>query len=175
MVLRNSLLQLLKVKQISTITVKEICELADINRSTFYAHYSDQFELLAQIEEELIEDMSMYLSSYNLEVEDEVLQKTEKLIEYFATKEEECRILLNNNGDSSFQKKVMVVAQNFIMKNWQEIHYLDKEISEYVSSFIVSGSIQIMKTWLMNGMDKSPKEIAEIIINLVNKGILGLK
>ncbi|MBT2214525.1 TetR/AcrR family transcriptional regulator C-terminal domain-containing protein [Virgibacillus dakarensis] len=175
MVLKESIMKLLEEKQISAITVKEICELADINRSTFYAHYADQFDLLEQIEEELIEDMSMYLSTYNFEKDDEALQMTEKLIEYFASKQDECQTLLNENSDSSFQKKVMVVAHRFIMKNSMEVKHLDKDISEYLSSFIISGSIQVLKVWLNNGMDKPPKEMAELIINVVNKGIWGLR
>ncbi|MCS0542790.1 TetR/AcrR family transcriptional regulator, partial [Aeromonas veronii] len=65
MVLKGSLMKLLKEKPIATITVKEICEVADINRSTFYAHYSDQFDLLKKIEEEIIEDMITYLNQYD--------------------------------------------------------------------------------------------------------------
>ncbi|WP_306663957.1 TetR/AcrR family transcriptional regulator [Robertmurraya korlensis] len=65
MVLKESLMNLLKQKPISSITIKEVCELADINRSTFYAHYSDQYELLYSIEEEFIEGMVHTLSQYN--------------------------------------------------------------------------------------------------------------
>lgn len=54
MVLKESLMKLLKEKSISTITVKEICVLADINRSTFYSHYLDQFDLLNQTKDYLI-------------------------------------------------------------------------------------------------------------------------
>src|SRR5699024_477502 len=88
-VLKDSLLQLLKEKQFSNITVKEICEVADINRSTFYAHYADQYDLLEKIEIEIIEDLQTYLSSYNFKEQDQVLQMTEKLIEYLATKKDE--------------------------------------------------------------------------------------
>ena len=38
-VLKDSLLQLLEKKPINKITVKEVCELAELNRATFYAHY----------------------------------------------------------------------------------------------------------------------------------------
>ncbi|MFD2132881.1 TetR/AcrR family transcriptional regulator [Pseudogracilibacillus auburnensis] len=168
-------MKLLKEKQISTITVKEICELADINRSTFYAHYSDLFDLLEQIEEELIEDMSMYLSAFKFDQEENALEMTEKLIEYFASKKEECQTLLNENSDSSFEKKVSIVTRRFIMQNWLEVKHLDEDISEYLSAFIISGSIQVMKVWLNSGMDKSPKEMAGMITNIVNKGLWGLK
>lgn len=170
MVLKDGLLKLLKEKQMSAITVKEICEHADINRSTFYAHYSDPFDLLKQIEEELIEDLKMYLSTYNFEKEEEALQMTEKLIEYFAANQEKCQILLSENSDSSFENQVSLVARKFIMNKWVEVTEHDKDIFEYVSTFIVSGSIQVMKEWLNSGMDKTPKEMAEIIISLVTRG-----
>lgn len=50
MILRQSLIEVLKEKPISRLTIKELCERADINRATFYSHYSDQFDLLKQIE-----------------------------------------------------------------------------------------------------------------------------
>src|SRR5690625_2637644 len=101
MILKESLMSILQDKQIYSITVKEICELADINRSTFYAHYADQFDLLEQVEEELIDDLNMFLSEYNFSKEEEALKMTEKLIEYFATKQKECQILLSKDRKST--------------------------------------------------------------------------
>ncbi|WP_186580387.1 TetR/AcrR family transcriptional regulator [Aquibacillus kalidii] len=175
MVLKDSLMKLLKEKQISSITVKEICELADINRSTFYSHYADQFELLDKMEDEIIEDMRGYLSQYPFDKEEDSLQIIEKLIEYFASKQEMCQTLLNEKVDTTFQKKTMVFAHQVFMKNWNEVNNLDKDVSEYLSTFIISGSIHVIKTWLNSDMDRSPKEMAEIINNLINKGLLGMK
>ena len=53
MVLKKALLELMQHKPVNKITVKEICERAELNRATFYAHYSDCFDLLESIEEEL--------------------------------------------------------------------------------------------------------------------------
>ena len=46
MVLEDSFIKLLEKKDISQISITEICDNADINRATFYAHYSDQNDLL---------------------------------------------------------------------------------------------------------------------------------
>ncbi|MFD1849808.1 TetR/AcrR family transcriptional regulator [Oceanobacillus bengalensis] len=175
MVLKDSLMKLLKEKQISTITVKEICELADINRSTFYSHFSDQFDLLNQIEEEIIEDMNSYLSQYNFDKEEESLQMIEKILEYIISKHDICQTLLNENGDAAFQKRVMIVAQRFLMKNWKAVNNINEDISEYLSTFLISGSIHVIKSWLDHGMDKAPKEMAEIINNFTNKGLSAIK
>ncbi|MDD7718037.1 MAG: TetR/AcrR family transcriptional regulator, partial [Eubacteriaceae bacterium] len=53
-ILKESFLTLLKQKPVNKITVKEVCEIAELNRATFYAHYSDCFALLESIEQELL-------------------------------------------------------------------------------------------------------------------------
>ena len=53
-ILKESLLELMQAKSISKITIKEICELSDMSRFTFYLHYQDQFELLEDIEKEVL-------------------------------------------------------------------------------------------------------------------------
>ena len=54
-VLKESFLKLLEEKPVNKITVKEVCELAELNRATFYAHYTDCFALLESIEDEMLE------------------------------------------------------------------------------------------------------------------------
>ncbi|SDM81924.1 Transcriptional regulator C-terminal region [Sediminibacillus halophilus] len=171
MVLKDSLMQLLREKQISAITVKELCGLADINRSTFYSHYFDQYDLMDKIEDEIIEDMKGYLSQYNFDKEEDSLQMIEKLIEYFASKHEVCKTLFNEKVDTTFQKKVMVFAHGVFMNHWTTSNHFEEDASEYLSTFIISGSIHVIKTWLNNDMDKSPKEMAGIINKLINGGL----
>ena len=55
MVIKESLFELLESNNLQQITVKRLCELADINRGTFYAHYSDINDLVKQLETELAE------------------------------------------------------------------------------------------------------------------------
>lgn len=163
MVLKDSLMTLLKTKPLSSITVKEICEQADVNRSTFYSHYQDSFDLMEQIEEEIIIDLNTYLNQYNFAKEEESLQMTEKLLEYVASKYDTCQTLLNENNDPSFERRIMDVAQQFLIKNWTDHHDIDSEISEYAGAFLIGGGINVMKHWLANNMDQPPKRIAKLI------------
>ncbi|TRM10995.1 TetR/AcrR family transcriptional regulator [Lentibacillus cibarius] len=170
MALKYSLITLLKIKPISTITVKEICERADINRSTFYTHYHDQFDLLEQIEEKMIADINTYLSQYNFTRDEESLQMTEKLLEYIAANYDICQTLLNENGDHSFERRVMDVARTFLVRNWTEKNNMDADLSEYAGTFLISGSIYVIKQWLANNMDKPPKQIAQLINSIELNG-----
>lgn len=173
MVLKESFLELLQENPLSAITVKGICELADINRSTFYAHYRDQFDLLETIENDIITDMKEYLLNFNVRKKEDALRMTEKLIEYFQAKHEELEILLKVRGESQFERKVMEVARHLIMHGWNEVEHLGENWSTYISTFIVSGSVQVIKMWLLDGMKESPKDMAILINNLINQGIYG--
>lgn len=53
---REALLKLLKTKHLSEITVKELCQIAGINRKTFYLNYVNLNDLYQQLEQELAED-----------------------------------------------------------------------------------------------------------------------
>ena len=62
--IQNVFLELLKEKPVAKITVKEICEHAEINRSTFYKHYQDVYDLMEKLENEAVEAFEKLLDSY---------------------------------------------------------------------------------------------------------------
>ena len=53
--LKNALTDMLKEKDIYHISIRELCERADVNRTTFYKHYGSQFELLDDMETDLLD------------------------------------------------------------------------------------------------------------------------
>ncbi|TDL31057.1 TetR/AcrR family transcriptional regulator [Jeotgalibacillus sp. S-D1] len=169
-VLKESLITLLEKKPISSITVKEICLMADINRSTFYTHYSDHLDLLNKIEEEIIEDMNTYLHSYSYEAEEEAIQITEKILEYIIENKRMLQTLLTNDGSTAFEKKLMKLTRQYLMNNWMNANEVKITESEYLSTFVMSGAIHVIKDWIENDMDQSPAEMAVMINSFVNYG-----
>ena len=59
--LKGALVEAMQKEHISKISVKSLCELADINRSTFYAHFRDQYDLLHHIEQEVLDNITRQL------------------------------------------------------------------------------------------------------------------
>ena len=53
----NGLTTLLQQKSIKEITVRELADLVDINRSTFYLHYTDIYDLLEKTEQRLLQQL----------------------------------------------------------------------------------------------------------------------
>ena len=62
-VLRQGLVRLMAEKSIQDITVTELCAACDVNRGTFYLHYTDVFELLHSVEDELLAEFERVLDS----------------------------------------------------------------------------------------------------------------
>lgn len=165
MVLKESFINLLEKKDISQITVKEICEDADINRATFYSHYTDVYDLLKKIENELLENVNVYLSQlYHKEVNE--TQLTEKIFTYIKENAKLCRLLLSERGDLSFQKKIMILVYDKIINDLTDNSNISREDAEYVYSFAIMGCVGIVQKWLDEDMKKSPRFMAEMVLKL---------
>lgn len=172
MVLKDSLISLMKDKPISKITIKELCELADINRCTFYAHYTDQYDLLQHIENEIIDEVNEALTNYNYKDDTtEAFQMMNKIFEYIADNSSVCSILLSEKGDIDFQKKIMIIAQRQHVMDWTVKKNIDAETAEYIYLFVVNGSIGIVQSWLKNGMNKSTEEMSEMVLKLTGQSL----
>lgn len=171
MVIKESFIKLLKQKPIAKITIKEICEDADVNRATFYSHYLDQYDLLHQIEQELIDDITRYLNSYNLQDGSEApVEMLVKILEYVKDNYELFDLFLNSNGDIQFlQEFEKVIDQQQLLPKTVRSSLSDED-AEYLFLFFANGSIGVIQKWLKNGMKTSSKEMAELILNAVIKG-----
>ncbi|WP_080875686.1 TetR/AcrR family transcriptional regulator [Oceanobacillus timonensis] len=167
MALKNSLMELLKEKPISSITIKEICEQADINRSTFYSHYADQYDLLTNVEDEIVDEMNQALMQYDYTKEKEALAMLTYLLEYVYSRHEHFRILFSEHGNKRFTYKVMYAAQTHIMNNFSEPEYkISKTAAKYLTIYSISGSITVIEYWLESGMKESVDEMAKIIAEM---------
>lgn len=172
MVIKNSFIKLLKQKPISKITIKEICSDADVNRATFYAHYLDQYDLLQQIEQELIDGINGYLYGHDLNyISEAPVDMLEKILEYVKENAELFDLLLSLNGDIKFQQEVIKIigGQHFSKMT------TDKDSSEYMFLFYASGSIGVIQKWLKDGMKKDPREMSELILKLSIDGRASFK
>lgn len=170
MVIKDSFVALLNVKPISKITIKEICEKADINRATFYSHYKDQYDLLHQIEEELFNDINQYLTGEYSTVSVESTNIMTKILLYIRKNSGICKVLLGKNGDVHFEKLIAELVEQQFIADWIEKKTITTEDVEYIYTFILNGCVGIIKKWLDSGMKKEENELAGLILNLSHQG-----
>lgn len=90
-IIKESLIELLETKEIHQVTVTDICKKADINRGTFYSHYKDAFDLLQSMEDELFNQVIVYLTEIPVEDYTDILLI--KVFELIAENKELCKVL----------------------------------------------------------------------------------
>lgn len=171
MVLRESLMELMKEKPISIISIKEICALADISRSTFYTYYQDQYDLLHKTEEDTLEFINKILNKYMYykDTISETLPMMEEILQYIADNNKSIYVLFSENGDINFQKTLFKsMYQKNVLKSLTN-NLSDEKTKEYYFLFIVTGSIGLIYHWIKSGMDKPINELAKLIITITTQ------
>jgi AcrR family transcriptional regulator len=118
--LRQGLVRLMREKSIQDITVKELCEECDINRGTFYLHYTDVYQLLHSIEDELLEEFERVLDG--LTAQSVLAAATPSpamcsMFELLADNADMCLVLLCHNGDMAFLEKVKDIVRLRVLTN----------------------------------------------------------
>lgn len=172
----RSLSALMKQKNIKDITVKELCEYADINRGTFYLHYKDIYDMLDSIEHELSEKFLQIFQKYNSETNEDfpypLFLEIFKLVDDNA---ELFRVLIGPNGDISFIMKIFKLYNIHCLQS--EFNKLSPQFSMnqvYYSNFILYGCVGLIEQWLSRDTKESPEKMAELITKLVSTGVLSL-
>jgi AcrR family transcriptional regulator len=171
MVIRDSLIELMKRRSITDITIKEICDLADVSRPTFYAHYRDQYDLLQSLEDETAAHFESDFNSQKTKKKGkrEIALVIENVLQYIENNSNFVQVILGENGDIDFQRKIFrrfVTYLQYTMKNHSEKN-LDEEKSEYYSIYTINGIIVLVHHWLKNGMKIPKHELVKIIVELM--------
>ncbi|HML37059.1 MAG TPA: TetR/AcrR family transcriptional regulator [Bacillota bacterium] len=171
--LKDSLASLLTEKNINDITVKEIVDLADLNRGTFYLHYKDIYDMLNQIENEMISNLNEIADKFP----GSVLKGTpkpyiEELFLYIKENQQFCRMLLGSQGDIAFVEKLKKMVEEKCFRSIMEV-CPQKELQNYqfFATYAVSGCIGLLQDWMGNGMKITPEQLAQVADDLIQNGI----
>ena len=167
MALKDSLIELMKQKSIAQITIKEICDNADINRTTFYAHFTDQYQLLKSIEDETLSWVKEIIAAFSGKTEKkDFLINIERIFEYLIENKNHIQVLMSEQGDIDFQRNLLVVIYEQCATWLTDVLVTDISKSELFFVFLVNGSVGLIQHWLKNGMKETAREMSEFIYNM---------
>lgn len=165
--LRDELLRLMQTKSVNEITAKELAELADVNRGTFYFHYSDIYDLLHSIEDDFFAQLEQMLNAVP-PPEGSALDYLTTIFTFIGQNPELCRVMLGPNGDMQFVSRVKRLVERRCSFFWRCMGPDAKPVGDALySAFIVDGCIGLVTTWLEDGLRESPEEISQMVARIV--------
>ena len=177
MLIRRAFTDLLRVKPVQSISIKELCEKAGVNRGTFYAHYASVHDLLMQMEDEMLSEINEVLASLLPEDGGDVssLRISTELFQCLKDNADLCTVTLGDFGDKSFAMRMlnMVWEKCFGAYSRYFRGASPKEIA-YFYAFVSEGCIGLLRRWLREGMTTSAEDIAALAEKLMLQGASAL-
>lgn len=158
--IETTFLSLLFNRKYEDITISEICEKSEINRSTFYAHYDDINDLIIKIESKFAHSMSL-IFNFGLRQEHEAFVEMFTFVEknkYFY------KAFLNIPYATLAERN----AKNEIFGNLKGTPYVDKSATDleifYRASFFGAGIKEICRLWLERDCKETPEQMAKLLL-----------
>ena len=174
--LREGLLQLLEEKPINEISVKELTELVDVNRGTFYFHSQDIYDLLRDMEQDFFDNFDRTLSENTPALDEdgfpildaEGAPYLHAIFSFVDANRSFCRIMLSPHGDMKFVELVKERIDRQCRFFWQLLAPgADEAQSGIYNAFLINGLIGLIREWVNDRRDLSVESISELTATLI--------
>lgn len=170
---KNALMDLLKEKgSVAKISVRELCNRAELNRSTFYAHYNEPKDLLYEIETELLDATEEHLKKIGEENDAGAHKYILSFLQYIRQNDKQFRTLLIDTADPDFRSRFM---QQSIIQFVNNLRIeLPKELEQYIFSYILNGSTGIIIQWIRSDYAVNENEIVNLLFSINQSALVNL-
>ena len=164
--MNQALISLMEKKSFEAITIKELCETAGVNRSTFYSHYQNLSELLEETRGYIIGLFVREMDGSELTMEDYRSLSDKFLIPFLRVFQRNRHIFLisdlhpgtyrrRSELQEFFQQITLPICVSFGITDLTTIHYL--------TDYYNAGTQSIVMGWLQNGCQESISYISSLI------------
>jgi len=160
-------------KTFEKITVREITERAGVNRSTFYAYYKDVYDVLEQVENEILSTFNVS-NRFNANFLDREQYQSELYFfgEFLRKNQKAIMLLIGEKGDPKFSSKLWTCARENIYENLQALSgNKDTPFLEYIVEYIINCHAGILIQWCKNNCDIPFEQIADFTYRLMVGGV----
>ncbi len=167
----KALVSLSKEYPLNKITVKLLCEKAELSRNAFYFHYSDINDLVRSIEDSLaLEAESMLESLSAMGFPKNVYATVEGLINLFDENRDTCRMLFDKSFSESFTQRMNKLFCDFNYQYFAEFHGESKRVPfEFFYSFLSSGFYGLLGHWLDNPELMTKGEVIALVYIFIKR------
>ena len=179
--LRRTFARLMSEKPIQNITVAELCARAEINRSTFYAHYSDIYDLQQKLEQEIYGEFQATLAQVDLAAGSQDLAGGSSqsnvplfmitMFGFLKRNADMCAVFLGPHSDRKFVMNLLDIAKETTIEQYGRAY---KKASahqlELFYTFIAYGCIGLLEYWMKSGFSESVEEMARLSNQMIMQG-----
>lgn len=156
--------------RIEKITVTKICERAGYNRSTFYTYFKDVYDVLEQIEEQIITPESFEKSVATYLFTDNKALAYQHIIQLFEDSSSYFPVLLGEHGDTGFRHKLMRKLIPPVSKHLN-VNFNSNAKLKYILEYQSAAILNTIISWYANGKDIPTEEFIQLLIGITMNGV----
>lgn len=168
--IQNALFDLLGEKELSKISISELCRRAQINRKTFYRHYRGTADIIEELENSLLGELSAILRVGNNSIFDvgAVFRDISAAIE----KNREVLIkVMRLNPELLTGGKIKAMMRRATALSLRSAGAISGAAADAVAEFAVSGVLSIYSAWLNNGCKEDLTMLTEVSAKMIAHGL----
>ena len=161
--LQEALFRLLEQMPLDKISITQLCTEAGINRATFYRHYETPSDMLLQMQIDFSRQLQQHHPAENIS---DLPQYIESLLTDLYEHADEIKVFLKNNTSSDLLTFISHTFELFL-NQYNFSTKLDADSLKLLAAFTTGGSYHMLRQWLLGEIEKTPKEMTDLIINVL--------
>ncbi|KPN95164.1 TetR/AcrR family transcriptional regulator [Lysinibacillus sp. ZYM-1] len=157
--IKKAFIQQVEEEGFERVTVKKLALTAQINRGTFYLHYSDKYDVMEDLQQELLMELERYVKhvqpvdAFQTMKMGQLYQPFIKVIACIKEHAPAFRMLLGEQESPGFTQKMKIIFGNHILDRLSVLReeVQDPEFQQYLQAFIASAILGVIQEWLDKG------------------------
>jgi len=169
---KNALMVLLSKNDITKISIKDIADLADINRKTFYAYYQDVFAVVDEIEKEVIERLTHIIDENDIaEIVSDPYQMYGHIMRLLDEDRVFYELLVNSSSFGTILDKITKVIKEKISIALMSKTTVDSLMLNFIVDFLAGGFVLVFKEWFNSTRQISLEDLSKQLSIILSNGI----
>ncbi|WP_164848706.1 TetR/AcrR family transcriptional regulator [Paenibacillus sp. DCT19] len=166
----EALLKMLETRNINKISIRELCQIAGVNRTTFYNHYGSQYDVLNEIAKTYIQSTSFTVIN-DIEAGKNIDECLSGILQYIKENVEFAKLVLDLKNYDLISHITISLPQfdSMVIKHLPD--NLDLEEKKAIASYVQYGIVRLIKEWILSDCLKSPEEEAKLILKIAGRTI----
>lgn len=167
--IQSAFAKLLLEKNITDITIKELCDNADINKSTFYLHYKDIYDCADSLLKGVVEETIAIMEPYDFtELVNHLPETIEKIMLIFNEKKEFYIPFLNSPRHSLALYKIKKLTIESLLEKTIDSK-ISPALAKCIASFVICGIFGVFE---QNKFDEITPEITSVLTSKIQNGFI---
>ena len=166
--IENTFFDLIQENDVYSITIKDICERAQISRSTFYDHYEDYYVFLKSINDQIVQELIACTQQYHFDTDTD--DAVNALMSLMKKKHGLFSVLFLDSNQEALNTYISKIKPT-VMPVWLKASDLNEEETSLLYDYFMHSSMWLLKKWFCGEINVSEERFKELYASLSKHGI----